>query len=89
MKAAYQDNLNMLVPYYLMYSYLYYHHNVSLIEDHEYDRICKKILDEWDNIEHRHKSLINKDSLSAGTGYDLEYPLIVQNAALQLKGSEE
>lgn len=89
MKAAYQDNPNMLVPYYLMYSYLYYQHNVSLVEDHEYDRVCKKILDEWDNIEHRHKSLINKDSLSAGTGYDLEYPLIVQHAALQLKESEE
>ena len=89
MKAHYQNNPNMLVPYYLMCSYLYYQHNVSLTDDHEYDMICKRILNEWDSIEHHHKPLINKDSLAAGTGFDLKYPLIVQHAALQLMESEE
>ena len=35
---SYQTNPNMLVPYYLMYSYAYYQENESLISDAEYDR---------------------------------------------------
>ena len=70
----YQNNPNMLVPYYLMYSYAYYKENESLISDTEYDDICKQIIDKWDNITHWHKSLLTLDALKAGTGYDIEYP---------------
>ena len=77
----YQNNPNMLVPYYLMYSYAYYKENESLISDTEYDDICKQIIDKWDNITHWHKSLLTLDALKAGTGYDIEYPNRVISAA--------
>ena len=77
----YQNNPNMLVPYYLMYSYAYYKENESLISDTEYDDICKKIIEKWDNITHWHKSLLTLDALKAGTGYDIEYPNRVISAA--------
>ena len=32
----------MLVPYYLMYSYLNYKKNESIVNDAEYDIICKR-----------------------------------------------
>ena len=70
----YQNNPNMLVPYYLMYSYAYYKENESLISDTEYDDICKQIIEKWDNITHWHKSLLTLDALKAGTGYHIEYP---------------
>ena len=76
-----RDNRNMLIPYYLMLSYLYYVKNESLIEDTEFDIMCKDILNEWDEIEHFHKHLIDKSSLQAGTGYDLNYPHRVVSAA--------
>ena len=50
----YDKNSNMLVPYYLMYSYLYYEKDSPIISDAEYDTICKRLHDEWDNIEHYH-----------------------------------
>ena len=77
----YQNNPNMLVPYYLMYSYAYYKENESLISDTEYDDICKQIIEKWDNITHWHTSLLTLDALKAGTGYDIEYPNRVISAA--------
>ena len=73
-KKVWDKNPNMLVPYYLMFSYLYYKQNISLIDDAEYDTLCKTLLDKFDDIKHFHKHLINKDALTLyGTGYDIKY----------------
>ena len=81
----YHKNPNMLVPYYLMYSYAYYKENESLITDSEYDQICRDLITNWDNITHWHKPLLNLESLKAGTGYDIaKYPNRVVSAALSL-----
>lgn len=82
-----------LVSMYLMASFLYYHENVSIIEDGEYDALCKKLLKELPTIKHNHRHLVSRESLKAGTAYHLrrdDYPLIVMSAAehwyKQLKG---
>ena len=71
-KKVWDKNPNMLVPYYLMFSYLYYKQNISLIDDAEYDTLCKTLLDKFDDIKHFHKHLINKDALTP-PGYDIKY----------------
>lgn len=81
---VYVENQNMLVPYYLMHSYLYYEKDDPIISDHEFDLICKTLYEKWDKVEHFHKHLINKDDLIAGTGYALKYPERVKNAAKHL-----
>tara|TARA_B100000925_G_C21877385_1_gene416902 strand:- start:423 stop:689 length:267 start_codon:yes stop_codon:yes gene_type:complete len=78
------QNANMMVPYYLMLSYLYYEKNISLIPDTEFDELCKKLLDKFDEIKHMHKHLINKSSLEAGTGFDLKYTNMIKGAAMAL-----
>ena len=84
MIKPYLTNKNMLVPYYLMFSYAYYKENESLIPDTEYDQICQDLITNWDDITHWHKRLLNLDSLKAGTGYDIKYPNRVVSAALSL-----
>lgn len=74
-------NRNMLVPYYLMLSQLYYVRDESLVSDGLYDHICKRLLAEWDLVEHWHKHLVDREGLSAGTGYHLKYPPRVVAAA--------
>lgn len=74
----------MLVPYYLMHSYLYYVMNEPIISDMEYDELCKELKDKWDSVEHYHKHLIDKQSLGAGTGYQLEYNKRIEHGALAL-----
>jgi NAD-dependent DNA ligase len=59
---------------YLFHSYLYYKRHISLIQDEEFDEICKTLLDNWDNFEHRFKTLITIEDLQAGTGYAIMYP---------------
>ena len=84
---VWEKNPNMLVPYYLMLSYLYYEKNISLIEDTEFDNLCQTLLEKYDSVEHMHKHLVSKESWTAGTGYDIVYTNMIKNSAMQLKES--
>jgi len=79
---------NLLVQWYLILSYAYYIEDESLVSDNEYDALCIRLLDKFEEIEHHHKHLISKEDLRAGTGYALarkDYPSIVISAAKHLK----
>jgi hypothetical protein len=73
------DNPNMLVPYYLMLSFAYYKQDDPIVSDAFYDKLARKLLKEYDNIEHYHKHLISKGDLEAGSFLG-EYPSIVEGA---------
>ena len=77
----------MLIPYYLMFSYLYYEKNISLIDDAEFDGMCKTLLDKLDTLTHMHKHLIKKESLTAGTGYDIKYTNLIKDSAERLRNT--
>ena len=83
-------SINRLVPIYLMSSYLYYEQDKNVIDDTQFDYLCKKLYDNWDNVEHMHKHLIDKDNLKAGSGYGIEYTnLIVSSANSWYEQSEK
>jgi hypothetical protein len=69
---------NCLIPWYLMTCFAYYHRDVSLISDELFDQICVWLDEEFDNLEHVHKSYVKRDAGSAkGQAYSLreeEYP---------------
>ena len=79
-----RTNPNMLVPYYLMHSCIYYQMSDSIITDDEYDEICRELKDKWDTITHYHKHLVDVDALGAGTGYQLKYNKRIESAAVLL-----
>ena len=85
MPRIWEQNENMLIPYYLMFSYLYYEKNISLIDDAEFDGMCKTLLDKLDTLTHMHKHLVKKESLIAGTGYDIKYTNLIKDSAMKLK----
>ena len=87
MPRIWEQNENMLIPYYLMFSYLYYEKNISLIDDAEFDRMCKTLLDKLDTLSHMHKHLIKKESLTAGTGYDIKYTNLIKDSAMRLRNT--
>ena len=78
-------NPNMLIPYYLMFSYLYYEKDIILIDDGEFDQMCKTLYDKYDDLKHMHKHLVSKDDLTAGTGYGIKYTEIIKNSAMTLE----
>ena len=67
------ENINMMVPWYLMASYAYYEESDPIFSDSFFDDMGKTMLSCWDDIEHFHKHLITVDDLNAGT-YLGEYP---------------
>lgn len=79
------DNINMTVPWYIMAAYAYYEEDSPILEDQTFDRLAKKILENWDDIEHMHKERLTKDMLEAGT-YLGEYPTRVKSAVHALAG---
>tara|TARA_R100001460_G_scaffold25725_5_gene51838 strand:+ start:2083 stop:2343 length:261 start_codon:yes stop_codon:yes gene_type:complete len=74
-------HINRLVPFYLMSSYLYYKEDRQVLTDGDFDRLAKRLLDNWDSVEHMHKHLISKEDLQAGTGYAIKYTQRIINAA--------
>ncbi len=77
---------NQLVPWFLMSSYLYYWCDFSLIQDSEFDALCVRLHKEWLKVTHRHRDLITRNDLKAGTGFAIriqDYPLITQSSAWQ------
>jgi hypothetical protein len=81
----------MLVPWYLITAYAYYILDETLIEDHEFDSMAKTLLSEYETVEHRHKHLITKENLEAGTLLLAEddYPTIAKTVAIELVRGKE
>lgn len=79
---------SLLLQKYLVAAYGYYVCDESLMTDHEFDAIAKRLLAEWDTLEHRHKHLLDKSSLDAGTCLipTQAYPGIVVGCAERLMG---
>ena len=63
---------NIAIREYCLHSYLYYDHDISIIDDTDYDTLCKWLnenlqwLSIWDINDY-----LDAESLSAGTGYGL------------------
>ena len=73
---------SMLCARWLMCSYLYYDRLAPTPwSDAQYDYASKRMLDTWDEWTHRHKHLLTREHLEAGTGYDIQFPTQVQSAA--------
>jgi len=79
--AILKANPNMLIPHYLMHSYLYYQMDDPVVSDSMFDTICKRLLAELDGLTHMHKHLVDKSLLVAGSGFNLQFPAMVVGAA--------
>ena len=82
----FMENLNMMVPYYLMASYAYYKEDDPIFSDVFFDNMGKTMLERGDDIEHWHKEYINKGDLEAGTFLG-EYPSRVEGALRSLRNT--
>ena len=78
------SNPNMLIPWYIMASYAYYIQDDPLLSDGSFDRLCTRLLEQYDNLEHQHKDFLDKDTLRAGT-YLGEYPTRIPDIVKQLR----
>lgn len=78
------SNPNMMIPWYIMASYAYYVQDDPLISDNVFDRMSKKLLEQWDEVKHFHKDYLNRDMVRAGT-YLGDYPSRVKDAVEQVR----
>lgn len=73
------DSINMYVPWYMMAAYAYYVEDDPILSDTMFDKMAKRMLELWDEIEHPHKKYLSEDMLKAGT-FIGEYPSRVKGA---------
>lgn len=78
------NNINMMVPWYLMASYAYYKQDDAIFSDGFFDDMGKTMLKCWDDIEHFHKEHISVGDLEAGTFLG-EYPSRVEGGLASLR----
>ena len=75
----------MAVPHFLIASWMYYREDNALLSDHTFDHVLIPALLVLPPGSHRHQHLITAEHLTAGTGFDLKFPLIVEGAAAALR----
>ena len=68
-----RGNINLCVPWYILACYAYYEEDDPILSDGSFDRLTRKMIDNWEDIEHIHKEYISLDMLNAST-YIGEYP---------------
>ena len=73
---------NALVSWFMIGSYAYYHLDVNVMSDYDFDFLVQRLKEEWKNIDHPHKSLITPTNLESGSGYDIDFPSIVRGATV-------
>ena len=73
------DSINMYVPWYMMAAYAYYVEDDPSLSDTMFDKMAKRMLELWDEIEHPHKKYLSEDMLKAGT-FIGEYPSRIKGA---------
>ena len=87
MRRDVKKNKSAVIGWLLMASWNYYQRAGSvspLLEDATYDGACKWLYDQWDNIDHKYKNLIDKETLKAGSMYDIGsyvYPEMITHLA--------
>lgn len=58
---------------YAAHSYLYYERDENIIADHEYDRLCKWLLENYEWVKaHDINKYLDAGALEAGTGHQLK-----------------
>ena len=83
-QEIFDDNINMMVPWYLMASYAYYVQDDAIFSDGFFDSMGKVMLERWNEIEHFHKEHITKGDLEAGTFLG-KYPSRVEGGLQSLR----
>lgn len=78
------DNPNMMIPWYIMASYAYYKEDNPIISDQLFDKLAKRIYNNWESLEHIHKNYLTSDMVRSGTFLG-EYPTRVQGAVKQVR----
>lgn len=81
-----EGNNNLLVAWYLSAAYAYYHLDEPFLSDADFDKMAKILLENYDTVVHRHKYLITKEDLQAGSLLlsEDDYPTIVKSATRHL-----
>lgn len=83
---AIDRNPNMMVPWYIIASYAYHEEDDPILSDGMFDRLRKRMIGKWDEIEHYHKEYITLDMLKTGT-YTDKYPKRVELGLESLRSS--
>lgn len=86
MEKNMRKSINMAVPYYIMAAYAYYKEDNPILPDSTFDKLASFILENYDNIDHPHKSYLDKNTLEAGT-YLGKYPRIAIDSLKNLRVS--
>lgn len=81
-------SINRKISYYLIFSYLYYEQNESLITDQQYDELCKNLYENFNLVKtsnHPNKDLVDKFNLECGSGFGIQYTARIKYSAEHFK----
>jgi hypothetical protein len=79
---AKEHHPNALISKLLIHACLYYHFDQNYLTDYQYDMLARAVADQWDNLEHMHKHLIDGEALKHSSSlYYVNFPPLVWGGA--------
>lgn len=69
------------LSWWLVHAFLYYRMNNPIISDKDFDTLTNWLKMSWQHITHQHKHLVTMEDLNAGSGYAVNFPLMVEHSA--------
>lgn len=86
-RRSFKSGKNTTISWLFSASYAYYILDRPILSDAVFDNLCKYVYDNWEGLEHQHKSLLSKEDMANGSLFSLtmlEYPLIVRASVEQM-----
>lgn len=79
-------NINSMIPWFIMATYAQKEENDPILSGIMYDRLARKIIDHWKEIDHEYKIFLALHT-TAKSVYINEYPPRVRGGVEQLRGA--
>lgn len=70
-REAWQVCPSKMVSWYFAASYAYYELDDPILSDGVFDELCRRLLEQYDTIEHPHLDMVEREALKSGTGFQL------------------
>lgn len=84
-KQLTSQNINLLIPWWIMAAYAYDQMDDPIISDDLFDKIAVDIDDNWSIITHRHKDRLDRTLLKSSIAISGNWPSITKGAVQSLK----
>jgi len=76
-----EPSLDLCARLIVVASYLYYRHDVSMMSDGEFDKMCQRVADNWDHLDPVRQFMLGSPEEIRASGFHVKVTVVAERAA--------